>query len=440
MKKILSAVGSDIISEILNEYEVISDIPYQEGVIEAIKRDFIDILIVYANLEGDMDKYMFIEKIREIDSKIEIFVIIDEEDDNYKNYLFKKGIFNIFVNEKTSKEELISAINNDKTNKPHKFDLRQKNANGDKLIKKENKIENRPNLMPRFQKQQIISFTGMGSTGKTTIATQLGILIAKNSRAKVLLIDFDTINAGMNQFLGVKRAPQNPEYILPLDKNAGINYMIDAIDKRTFDSNTFEKYVQRTKYFSNLDVLTGNKSLFVCEKVLNTEYYTRILEKAKELYDFIIIDTSSNIFVDATQFALLNSNVIFYVAEATNISFERTFRALKEIFPVWGVNNSKIKLIINKYHKNSPSKLIINEMMKDVPIAGYISFSGEYDEYLNSGKPYALDNETEYIEILEQLNVTPKENPINKLKIKYLSRFLEREGDKNVNRSIQVYK
>ena len=395
MKKILSAVGSDVIRELLSEYGVMADIPYQEGVIEAIKRDFIDVLIVYANLEGDMDKYMFIEKIREIDSKIEIFVIIDEEDDNYKNYLFKKGIFNIFVNEKTSKEELINAINNDNANKPHKFDLRQKKSYHSKLIENKKRIENRPNLMPRFQRQQIISFTGMGSTGKTTIATQLGILIAKNSRAKVLLIDFDTIN-----------------------------------------SNLFEKYVQKTKYFSNLDVLTGNKSLFVCEKILNTEYYTRILEKAKELYDFIIIDTSSNIFVDATQFSLLNSNVIFYVAEATNISFERTFRALKEIFPVWGVNNNKIKLIINKYHKNSPSKLIINEMMKDIPIAGYISFSGEYDEYLNSGKPYAIDNENEYTEILEQLDIITKSNPIKKLKTKYLSHFLERREEKNVNRSV----
>lgn len=436
MKKILSAVGSDVIKELLSEYAVISDIPYQEGVIEAIKRDFIDILIVYSNLAGDMDKYMFIEKIREIDSKIEIFVIVDEEDDNYKNYLFKKGIFNIFVNEKTSKEELINAINNDNANKPHKFDLRQKNIYSDKLIKKENKIQNRPNLMPRFQRQQVISFTGMGSAGKTTIATQLGILIAKNSKAKVLLIDFDTINAGMNQFLGVKRAPQNPEYVLPPDKNSGINYMIDAIDKRTFDSNLFEKYVQKTKYFSNLDILTGNKSLFVCEKILNTEYYTRILEKAKELYDFIIIDTSSNIFVDATQFSLLNSNVIFYVTEATNISFERTFRALKEIFPVWGVNSNKVKLIINKYHKNSPSKLVINEMMKDTPIAGYISFSGEYDECLNDGKPYVLKDETEYEKILEQLNIITKPDPIRRLRAKYLRRLLEGREEKNVNRSI----
>lgn len=438
MKKVLSAVGSDMIKELLKEYEVLSDIPYQEGVIEALKRDFIDILVVYANLEGDMDKYMFIEKIREIDSKIEIFVIIDEEDDNYKNYLFKKGIFNIFVNEKTSKEELINAINNETSIKPHKSDLRQKNISGYKLINKENKSPNRPNLTPRFQKQQVITFTGMSSSGKTTLATQFGTLIAKNSRAKVLLIDFDTINAGLNQFFGAKRSPEKPDYILPPDKNSGINYMIDAIDKRTFDSNVFEKYVIKTKYFSNLDILTGNKSLFVCEKVLNIEYYSRILEKAKELYDFIIIDTSSNIFVDATQFSLLNANTIFYVLEATNTSFERTFRTIKEIFPVWGVNNSKIKLIINKYHKNSPSKLVINEMMKGIPIAGYISLLGKYDECLNSGRPYTLDDETEYEEMLEELNIITKKNPINKLKNKYLSRFLAEGRQDNVNRSVQI--
>ena len=141
-----------------------------------------------------------------------------------------------------------------------------------------------------------------------------------------------------------------------------------------------------------------------------------VLEKAKELYDFIIIDTSSNVFVDSTQFALLNANKIFYIAEATYISFERAFRSLSEIFPVWGVNKKKIELIINKYHSKSLSKLVINEMMKEVSISGYISFSQKYDENLNEGKPYVLEDDTEYIEILENLDVLPKRHAIKRLK------------------------
>ena len=420
MKKILTAIGSDMLTQILKEhgYEALSDIPYQEGVIEIIKRDFIDILVVFSELEGSYDKYMFIEKIREVDSKIKIFVIVDKEDDNYKNYLFTKGIFNIFVNEKTTKDEFINVLNKETTCNAQKLDLRQKNNENSKVVANNTKNQNKPILEPCFRKQQIITFVGFCSSGKTTISTQLAILIAKYSKAKILIIDFDTINSGINQFFGIKRSPLNPGYILPSDKNASINYMIDAIDKRTFDSNIFEKYVVKSKQYQNLDILTGNKSLFVCEKVLNNEYYSRILEKAKELYDFIIIDTSSNVFVDSTQFALLNSTKIFYITEATFPSFERAFRALTEIYPVWGVNKKKIHLIVNKYHSKSLSKLVINEMMKEVPISGYISFSEKYDENVNEGKPYALEDDTEYIDILENLDILPKRNTIKRFKDK----------------------
>ena len=39
MRKILSAVGSDVIRELLSEYGVMADIPYQEGVIEVEKAE-----------------------------------------------------------------------------------------------------------------------------------------------------------------------------------------------------------------------------------------------------------------------------------------------------------------------------------------------------------------------------------------------------------------
>ena len=44
------------------------------------KKEFVDVLIVYAELSGDGDKYTFIDKIRQIDSKIKIIIIaVDEE-------------------------------------------------------------------------------------------------------------------------------------------------------------------------------------------------------------------------------------------------------------------------------------------------------------------------------------------------------------------------
>lgn len=406
-KKILIATGSDYICKYLSEkqYEVIPDIPYQDGVLEIMKRELADVLILSSKLPGQYDKYMFIERIRSIDTKIKIIVIIDECDDNYKSFLYTKGIFDIFIDGKSSMEELLATINNDSYIAPE-FDLRPKSPIDSKQYIKNNEISFKGNLALKFQKQQIITFVGAGSSGKTTLATQFAQILAKKTRAKILLIDLDIVNAGLNRFMGVSKEPDSPEYILPADKNSSLNYMIEAIDKRKFNSNTFEKYVLKQKHIPNLDILTGNKSLYICKNILSSEYYLRILESAKAIYDYIIIDTSGNIFLDSMQFALLNSTKAFVVAEGNYVSLERTCRLLLELFPVWGVVDKKIEIIINKYNSKSLDKTIIKELLKGYSIAGYIKFSDKYEEMINSTKEKIIDElAEEYNAILESLNI-----------------------------------
>jgi len=406
-KKIVTAVGSDIVYDYLtkNGYEVIPDISYQEGVIELIKKEFTDILITYSELNGDMDKYIFIDKLKQLDSKMKIIVITDKEDENYKKFLWSKGIFDIFLNGVTSFEELERCIGNTSYNARESV-LKHKNIlnilNNDKKGEKALKGD----LRLKFQKQQVIAFTGIGSVGKTTIASETAGILADCTKAKVLLIDFDTVNAGINMFTGVKRGPENPGYILPPEKNSSLNYMIDAIDKRNFNINIFEKYVLKSEVFSNLDILTGNKSLYVCKNILSSEYYSRILETAKSLYDYIIIDASGNIFLDSMQFSILNAGKVFVVGEGNYISLERTHRLLSELFPVWGVHNKKVSVIINKYSNKSLDKTIIKEILKEYEIAGYISFSGKYEEAVNrmNGK-LSEEAEAQYYSILEKSDI-----------------------------------
>lgn len=414
-KKIATAIGSDVIYDYLikNNYEVIPDISYQDGALELIKKEFIDVLIVYSELSGDFDKYIFIDKIKQLDSKLKIVVINSKEDENYKRFLWSKGIFDIFTDNITSFEELEKSINTE-YNAPN-FDLKQKSALGISIKGKKEKNTLKGNLAVKFQKQQIITFAGIGSVGKTTIACETAKLLAKETKAKVLLIDFDTINAGINQFMGVKRGPENPGYILPSEKNSSLNYIISAIDKRSFNINIFEKYLLKSKTFSNLDILTGNKSLYVCKNILSSEYYSRILEMAKSLYDYIIIDASGNIFLDSMQFSVLNASKVFVITEGNYISIERTYRLLSEFFPVWGVHNKKLQIIINKYSSNSLDKTTIKEMLKEFEIAGYISFSGKYEDAINTmSTKLQVENILEYYSILENLDIVWQKDYLTK--------------------------
>lgn len=416
-RKIITAVGSDSICKLLinNGYEVIDDIPYQDGVLQILKKTFTDIIILSEELEGDFDKYIFIDKIKEIDSKVKIIMIVFSEDENYKKFLYSKGIFNIFIDGKSSDEELLNVLSDNMPKNAYKFDLSKKNALDIKQHGENKKNALKSNLMPKFQKQQVLTFAGCASTGKTTLAVQTAMVLAKYNLAKVLLIDFDTENAGISYVMGIDRGPKNPEYVLSPDKNSSLNYMIDAIDKRNFDVNIFEKYVIKSKQFSNLDILTGNKSLYISKNVLNFEYYTKILECAKSLYDFIVIDTSSNVFLDSIQFSLINANKIFFVTEGNYIALYRANRLLREIFTAWGVPKSKIHVLINKYSKKSLDKLIIKDMIKEYPNTGYISFSDKYEEAINSIDP-VLPKEVifELYEVLGKYELIPE--------IKYLSK------------------
>ena len=419
--RIITATGSDIIYKYLiaKSYDIEKDIPYQEGIIEVMKRESFDTAIVSSDLVGDYDKYIFIEKLREISTNTKIIVIVGEIEDNYRSFLYSKGIYHILTDGKSFMEDLLIAIEDD--------EYRQEDPEMKvKSVAKENNRFNRKNqfkehLQLKFQRQQIFAFAGIGSSGKTTITTQFSKILAKNTNARILLMDLDIINAGLNKVLGVNKAPEKPGYILSPDKNASLNYMIDAIDKKKFNANIFDRYIVKSKQYSNLDVLTGNTSLYVCKNILSSEYYSRILENAKTIYDYIIIDTSGNIFLDSMQFSLLNATKIFIICEGNYISIERTIRLLTELFPVWGVSDKKIQIVINKYSKNSLNKTTINEVFKKYPIAGYISFSEVYEENLNAkNSKLSLDLEKEYKFFLEDMELIE----INPCKSRY-SRFLQ---------------
>ncbi|MBP3284891.1 MAG: AAA family ATPase [Clostridia bacterium] len=425
-KRIIAGIGSESLVQLLKEkgIQITEDIPYQEGILEYIAENPADLLLLSDDLQGEEDKYFWIEKLLEVRKEMQIVMILTQKDESYKKFLYKKGIYDVFIDGESSLEDLCNAITKETVQNVQKLDLRQKIVKLEYELEKEKRKAQNGNMKVKIQKQQVITFAGLGSTGKSTILTQMATFLAKNSASKVLVIDFDVIHANLHQFFGVNREPEHPAYILPQEKNSSLNYMIDAIDKKSFDSALFEKYLVKSKQFPNLSLLTGNRSIPISRSVLNQEYYKVILEKAKELYDFILIDVSSNIFVDAMQFAMVNSNKIFMVAEATYLSVERTYRFMKEFLPVWDIPESKIEVLVNKYHKKSLDKNIINEIFKDICVAGYISFSEDYDDALNSGTPYLLQEEKEYAGLMQKFHFVPKENLLERLKANYWQRMV----------------
>lgn len=210
-------------------------------------------------------------------------------------------------------------------------------------------------------------------------------------------------HGNIDELFDINKIPQNVEIPIDNDKKCGINYAADLIKKGRFDSNVFDEIVIHD---DGLDVLTGNTSLYFCQEVLSEEIYEKILEAAKEKYDFIIIDTSSNIFLDSTKWSLQRASKILFVIENNYLSIKKCTQFFDIIVKGWGIWREKISLIINKETANGLESELIEKILEDYKIIGKIKVGEENDNI-------------SYEKILETIKFIPKVNlkeKINRLK------------------------
>ena len=321
MKKIITAMGSEVLNNELKKYAkydvLLEDLFCQELVMDNLNKFEIDVLIISGLLQGQWNLEEFIEKIRNKNAFVRIIIVTDEIDNTTKKILEAQNVFDIFIDSTVEIENIIDAIDREEAVKK-KYEMISENnieykidesLNRESISKEKNNNEN-IYIEKTIQKQEIIAISGISGAGKSTIAANLCRILSQKSDAKILLMDLDTLNGNIDEILKIDKVPKNIEVIIDDDKKSGINYASELIIKNRFDSNVFDEIVVNADGF---DVLTGNISLHYCQNVLKEEYYDKILQAAKEKYDFIIIDTSSNIFLDSTKWALHMANRILFI-------------------------------------------------------------------------------------------------------------------------------
>jgi Flp pilus assembly CpaE family ATPase len=126
-----------------------------------------------------------------------------------------------------------------------------------------------------------------------------------------------------------------------------------------------------------------------------------LLKCAKEKYDFIILDLSSNIFLDSTKWALKESTNIMFVTENTNVCLKKSMQILDTCFNNWNVYKEKFRLVFNRVSKGIDEDIFSNVLK--IKSLGKI-------------KSDSLDNSDLYDRILESLKYIPKKSLIDKIK------------------------
>lgn len=404
--KILTALQDPKTNEILKEktkHNIIeTDIQYQEGILETLeKNNKIDLIIISQLLPGNIGFKDLINKIKIINNNIEIIAILENKNNELKDFLKQKNINSIFYNNEITIDELINVIEEKDKNKKEmeinkeikllkeiilennkKIEQNKKEKKINKILSilkeekikiiKNSKINNIKKFKNKTNKTQnkIISVVGIPGVGKSIFIS----LFSKNIKhKKILIIDFDIYNKSLDLIFGYNTKVQQEKAIIKINNNIDLLSKIEIFFK--------ESYIEKNKI-------------------------KNILDSFSKKYDLIIIDNTSEYSCEHTKEILKKSDSIIFLSDANLIELNKTKKLLEKYINKWKIEKERINVVFNKININSINNKILNNLFSDFNILGKINFSNKYNLIINNNlKILNKKINKEYINIIKKMKI-----------------------------------
>ena len=404
--KILTALQDPKTNEILKEktkHNIIeTDIQYQEGILETLeKNNKIDLIIISQLLPGNIGFKDLINKIKIINNNIEIIAILENKNNELKDFLKQKNINSIFYNNEITIDELINVIEEKDKNKKEmeinkeikllkeiilennkKIEQNKKEKKINKILSilkeekikiiKNSKINNIKKFKNKTNKTQnkIISVVGIPGVGKSIFIS----LFSKNIKhKKILIIDFDIYNKSLDLIFGYNTKIQQEKAIIKINNNIDLLSKIEIFFK--------ESYIEKNKI-------------------------KNILDSFSKKYDLIIIDNTSEYSCEHTKEILKKSDSIIFLSDANLIELNKTKKLLEKYINKWKIEKERINVVFNKININSINNKILNNLFSDFNILGKINFSNKYNLIINNNlKILNKKINKEYINIIKKMKI-----------------------------------
>lgn len=413
MKKIMTAIGDQNLNHKLkqeNTFEVVADdIPYKEGIIDILESKQVDFLILSELLPGEIELKELIEKIKGDNPKIQIILFLEKQNQELENYLYAKGIYAIFYDNQIEISKVIELMKEESENKQLKRELDELKQ---LVIKKENnklkireflqrkneKMKNRKllaighlkkeEIVNKQGKSQVICISGTSGVGKSIFCVNLAKAFMED-KSKVLIIDFDVLNNSLHTILGIKK------YSKKVANKIKTNNLLEPLQ--------IEELIMKIN--STIDLIAGISLLFDGQYQISKVKIKTILSKLKEKYDAIIIDTSSECFLDYTREVMKNSDINIFMVEPNLIEIKKAKNLLNIYINQWGMLKSDFHILFNKFNENSIDNSILKNIFSGFSILGKLSNSSQYNLLINRNDKKDLKKELkkEYINIFERL-------------------------------------
>ena len=178
---------------------------------------------------------------------------------------------------------------------------------------------------------KIISiYSNKGGIGKTTIASNLAVELAKVTRDKVALIDLNLQLGDISTFLDIQ-------------SNFDVSYVIKNLmeKKEEVILQAFDKYKNTSLYvLSDPAYIEESESI----KPQDLEVLLRTLRK---VFSYIVIDLSSNI--DANTLKILDKSDLVLFTTIVNIPAIRNCQRCLTLFRSRNYPKNKVKIVVNRF-------------------------------------------------------------------------------------------
>ena len=284
------------------------------------------------------------------------------------NYINKNIIDNLSNNDynQVQDENMYENRYLNKENLTKEYNYKSKNKN--KIFTKKtlpfNNLFNMNSVVEQNRKE-VISILGPNGIGKSVFS----ILFAKTMESKKsIIMDFDILNKSLHTIMGVKN------YEEKIKRKIRNNDLIQ-------NKGILKKSIIHTNL--KIDLLPALNIIFDSDYKLSYKKMKNVIEELKNDYDLIIIDTSSETFLDYTREIINLSNKSIFISGANLLEVRKSERLLEIYRKDWNIEKGKISIVFNKCTKKSLDDTLLKEIFNNYDILGKIQLSDYYDLVIN---------------------------------------------------------
>ena len=186
--------------------------------------------------------------------------------------------------------------------------------------------------------KMITVFSNKGGIGKTSIAANLALELAKVTKENVALIDLNFQFGDITTFMD-------------LQPSFDISYMFDNLNSlnREFLYSTMEQYKNTSLY------VLADSPYFRPSKQITSKQVAKFFEILKENFAYVIVDTDSAF--DAKTITTLDQSDIIFLVTIVNLPALRNCQRCLNLFEKMGYDDNKVQIIINRYMENDEISL-----------------------------------------------------------------------------------